>query len=815
MLILIMSFKYQAQRVTDFEWLLEKGVSTPISIFMNQVLYDGSEEEMWLQATWATNIPSVLKIIITPDAHAGAGVPVGVVVATKDHIAPCAAGYDISCFTKDTKVALADGRNLSFEDLIKEHEQGRENYCFSLDENANIVMSKVENPRKTKNVNQLARITLDNNEQIECTLDEVFYSRNNEEIQAKDLKIGQSLMPLYIDLIGNIPIDKRPSRSKKKLLKKYLGVYNPATDRYNYIHYLADEYNIVNSIYEKKFNIRHHKNFNKLDNNPTNIQRMQWKDHWLLHSSVAKQRADAGEIGFKKAHKLYPEFYSKMASENMIKLHQRPGFTEKCKENFIKGRDEYLKSDDFFIMTRDAGKRGKKYLLKYNTSEKGRNKSSEVAHRKYLCLLCSNVLEGGVGIINHFRQKHDIKKYQKTDVKRLNHKVLNFEIIECENIPVYCMTITKYHNFALASGVFVHNCGMLSMKTNLTVNDIRSKEIRRAWIKAVEDRIATGAGYHRMPKQIDISKNLFDEILQYGLHAFKYVSNNVKERFEKTHHQVTNYVRYKRAIERGSGQLSSLGGGNHFLELQQDDQGLIWVMIHTGSRGYGHQIASDFFDQGLEWWNLNHTQKLARKDKELINFPVDSVIGKKYLNAMNQAANFAIVNRYLICLAVQEAIEEVFKKTSEIYYEISHNLVQQENGLWIHRKGATRALPAGHSLLKDTQFEKTGHPILIPGSMGTSSALLMPVDSAKSLYSVNHGCGRVMSRKFAKKTFNQEILDKEMDDLDIICNNRHIPMDESLHCYKDIDEVLNTVEGANLAKVSHKLYPRAVIKGND
>ena len=92
-----MSFKYAADRISDYEWLLERGVTKPISVFMNQNLYDQSEEEMWRQAIWATNIPSVEKIVITPDAHAGAGVPVGIVVATRDHIAPCAAGYDISC----------------------------------------------------------------------------------------------------------------------------------------------------------------------------------------------------------------------------------------------------------------------------------------------------------------------------------------------------------------------------------------------------------------------------------------------------------------------------------------------------------------------------------------------------------------------------------------------------------------------------------------------------------------------------------------------------------------------------------------------
>jgi len=238
-------------------------------------------------------------------------------------------------------------------------------------------------------------------------------------------------------------------------------------------------------------------------------------------------------------------------------------------------------------------------------------------------------------------------------------------------------------------------------------------------------------------------------------------------------------------------------------------------MIHTGSRGYGHQIATDFFNEGLEWWNSTHTDQLARKDKEKVNFPVDSDIGRRYINAMNQAANFAIANRYLIAQASIEAVQNVFQDTPEIYYEISHNLVQYEEGLWVHRKGATRALPARHSLLKDTEYETTGHPVLIPGSMGTASAILQPQDSRKSLYSVNHGCGRVMSRGQANRTFDQTVLNKEMDDMDIIYNTRNVPKDESLHCYKAIDEVLATVEGAELAKITVNLRPRAVIKGND
>jgi len=400
-------------------------------------------------------------------------------------------------------------------------------------------------------------------------------------------------------------------------------------------------------------------------------------------------------------------------------------------------------------------------------------------------------------------------------------------------VPIGIVVATKDYIAPCAAGYDI-SCGMASLRTKLTSEDIADKKLRRQWINEVESRVSLGIGKHRVDKQIDINSKLFDEILQHGILAFKHIDKNIKDNFEKQYHRVNDFVKYERATKRGSHQLSSLGGGNHFLELQQDDEGNIYIMIHTGSRGYGHQIATDFFNEGLEWWNENHKEQLSKGQKEKISFPVDSNIGKRYLNAMNQAANFAIANRYLISKAVIESTEKVFKDSPELIYEISHNLVQFENNLWVHRKGATRALPANNELLRNTKFEKTGHPILIPGSMGTSSAILTAKDSEKSLYSVNHGCGRVMGRADAKRRSigtdeqkkkillegkhllpNQEQLNNEMDEMDILYNTRNVPIDECLHCYKDIDEVLDTVEQANLAKIDTRLYPRAVIKGND
>jgi tRNA-splicing ligase RtcB len=240
-------------------------------------------------------------------------------------------------------------------------------------------------------------------------------------------------------------------------------------------------------------------------------------------------------------------------------------------------------------------------------------------------------------------------------------------------VPVGVVVATKDYIAPCAAGYDI-SCGMISLKTKLTKEHIASKEIRRKWMDTIQEHIALGKGRDQVPRQYRVNDKKFKEILVKGILAFE--SHNL-DNFEKTHHEVKEYVHYERAYNRGYYQLASLGGGNHFLEMQQDTEGKIWIMAHTGSRGYGHQIATDFFEEGLVF----SEGKLQRKNKELVNFPINSDIGQRYLNAMNQAANFALANRYLIARAIIQVTEEIFKDTPEIVYEISHNLVQFENGL--------------------------------------------------------------------------------------------------------------------------------------
>lgn len=372
-------------------------------------------------------------------------------------------------------------------------------------------------------------------------------------------------------------------------------------------------------------------------------------------------------------------------------------------------------------------------------------------------------------------------------------------------VPIGCVILTNSTILPTAAGYDI-GCGMVQLETNLNIEQVQDKIKRRAWIDQITENIGIGVGQGSKLTP----KAKFEDIVRYGASVLGRDSKDLTER---------NYIPVPENLdcpvpERAqakSNQLGSLGGGNHFCELQvEDSTGKVWVMIHTGSRGYGWHIADSFFRKGAEALGLPVNQR------ESAWFNRDSKLGKQYWALHNMAANFAIGNRVLIGMEVCDALIDVFGGEAKIFYEISHNLIQEEDGCLIHRKGATRAFPAGHPSLRGTKWETTGHPILIPGSMATGSAILFATAAAaNSAYSVNHGSGRVMSRGQAKRTLNQNEIDEAMNKADILINTRKTPLDESGPCYKDLNKVLESVEEAGLATVRHRLRPIACIKGND
>jgi tRNA-splicing ligase RtcB len=277
--------------------------------------------------------------------------------------------------------------------------------------------------------------------------------------------------------------------------------------------------------------------------------------------------------------------------------------------------------------------------------------------------------------------------------------------------------------------------------------------------------------------------------------------------------------------ERGTEQLGSLGGGNHFIELQTcEETNTLFVQVHTGSRGFGHGLATNYFEIAKsEGAGGAASEGLAPiTDIDLGYFTPESKHFSEYLNAVAAGGNYAILNRLIIFEQVAEAFEKVFKAELSLVYEISHNLVQAEEHpdfgkVWVHRKGATRAFPKGHPALRGTIWEHEGHPVLIPGSNRDYSFILTPEEGAvKSAFSVNHGAGRRMSRGEATRTLDQRKVNEQYRREGILVNlDGEVPLDESAACYKSSEEVIDAVVASGLARVQHRLYPVTSIKGTE
>lgn len=383
-------------------------------------------------------------------------------------------------------------------------------------------------------------------------------------------------------------------------------------------------------------------------------------------------------------------------------------------------------------------------------------------------------------------------------------------------VPIGCVMATS-GTLCQAPVGFDIGCGIAALVSDAPVEKGLDERLRLKFSQEVMSRVGMGTG---KGSGYEVDEKRFEEIVRTGANALGYSRNNserdyipVDDDWDIPHNPKS----------RGITQLGSLGGGNHFCELQYDQNGKLAIMIHTGSRGFGHGLASHFIEIGRRRLMSEKRQPGQKRiSAEAVYFEPDDRHWKGYKNAVAAGANFAIVNRLLIMEEVSRAFRRVFGQEPELLYEISHNLAQQETGpdgseAWIHRKGATRAFPAGHPMLKGTRWEETGHPILIPGSMGDRSYILFAEPgAAKSLYSVNHGCGRRLSRKAAKDRFSQSGVNKQMKELNVMVNaGGDVPIDESPGCYKDASLVIDSVVSAGLARVAYELTPIASLKGKD
>ena len=295
-----------------------------------------------------------------------------------------------------------------------------------------------------------------------------------------------------------------------------------------------------------------------------------------------------------------------------------------------------------------------------------------------------------------------------------------------------------------------------------------------------------------------------------------------------------------RAKERGRAQIGTLGAGNHFIEVDVVDEifapkaaqamglrrGSLVAMIHCGSRGFGHQICTDYvqdFQGAVKRYGIH------LPDRELVCAPIDSPEGRSYLAAMRSAANFAFANRQALAHFARQAFEEALAGKVPDWslhqvYDITHNMAKVETHvvggkpvkLCVHRKGATRAFGPGFEGLPE-EYRPIGQPVLVPGSMGTASWVLVGTQGSmeRSFGSTCHGAGRTMSRSQAKKTVRGEALKRELESGGIHVRAGSLAglAEEAPNAYKDVDEVVETVSGAGIARKVARLVPVAVIKG--
>ena len=384
------------------------------------------------------------------------------------------------------------------------------------------------------------------------------------------------------------------------------------------------------------------------------------------------------------------------------------------------------------------------------------------------------------------------------------------------------------------------NCGVRLLRSNLTEQTVRSK--LKDLVNDLFSSIPSGVG---SKGAVRLTNSELDEVLVNGVNwaiDHGYGSSNdsdVCEENGKIPGADPNKVSDK-ARKRGAPQLGSLGSGNHFLEIQKvaeihDEEaanrmgikeGTITVLIHCGSRGFGHQVCSDYLrvaEQAMEKYNIH------LPDRELACVPNNSEEGESYRKAMFAALNFAWSNRQMITHWTRKSFERVFNQTEsdldmKLVYDVAHNIAKvekhkvggEERKLVVHRKGATRAFPSNRDEIP-SKYRDLGQPVLVPGSMGTSSWILLgkPNSMDLSFGSTAHGAGRTMSRSKARRNYTEDYVKKSLNDKGIFIKalTRDGVVEETPEAYKDVDAVVNVSHNLGIASKVAKLVPIGVIKG--
>ena len=687
-----------------------------------------------------STLPFIFKhIAVMPDVHLGKGATVGSVIATKGAIVPAAVGVDIGCFTGDTLIPILDGKEYPIRDLVNFE---KDIVVYSCSSSGRVYVSKAE-AKLTRRDQSIVKVVLDNKKEIKCTPDHKFMMRDGSYKEAKDLQVEDSLMPFYseIDKDGYTVVQQNYSGFKQRA------------------HWIVARSGLLGKVqsFPGERSVIHHKNFIKIDNNPNNLQFMSPSQHAKYHRSLVERNIYWNSPEFKVSRSKKISEWSKRPEINKLLAERGTrNITKFMKEN----REKYL------LSVSNNGKRGKQYLVSYNTSEKGRLKSKEISNRYYPCSTCGEKVKSNIGLSNHKRYKHGY-----------NHKVVSIEFLN-EKEDVYCLVVPGLNNFALSAGVFVHNCGMAAIKTEFKASNLPEslKDLR----SDIEWGVPVGFNEYKNPTVSAVDWSLyevFDKVIP-----------------KKKHELVSKSKR----------QLGTLGGGNHFIEVCIDTEDTVWVMLHSGSRNIGKEVAEYFINEAKVLMKMN---RISLEDPELAYLTESDKEFQEYWNALQWLQKYALKNREIMLEKVLRSLGKCLTK-DHLYFEKNppklvinchHNYAEKEvhfgEEVIVTRKGAVRA--------KNSDFG------IIPGSMGTRSYIVKGRGNENSFCSCSHGAGRRLPRGEAKRTFSEK--DAEEQTQGVECKKDLSIVDELPGAYKDIDKVME--DQKDLVEIVATLKQVLCVKG--
>jgi tRNA-splicing ligase RtcB len=677
------------------------------------------------QATNVAKLPFVAKpVAVMADGHQGYGVPVGSVIATDGAIIPYAVGVDIGCFVGDTKVPLLDGRQETLKNLV-----GRDPFwVYSLDENHEIVAG-LATAHLTRQNAGLMRVIISGGEEIVCTPDHQFMLRDGTYREAKDLKFNDSLMPLY---------------RKWSTRDGYESAHTGTGDGKMTHVRIWEQFNGP----AQKGDVVHHLNHCHFDNRIENLTSMTAAAHSAYHRSVGK-KFDNSDLLFQEKRL---EGMRVSNANPIIKGKRARVGTENITRYMEEHHEEWIAS------VAGNGERGAPFLAKANVSTK----------------VCDDCGEESKNLASH-------RWHKQREHAMSNHKVISVEITS-NTEDVYCLNVPEFGNFALAAGVFVHNCGMIAMRLNLTSNDLPDDlgELHGLIRKAVPSGVGQG---HEFASDWDRMR-----------HTKKVPSYNGSTKL--TGKQINTIT----------DQMGTLGAGNHFVEVCLDELDRVWLVLHSGSRGIGNQLAT---------YHIKIAKTLMQEmgerlpDPDLAYFLEGNKDFNAYIADLLWAQSWALQNREVMMNGAFEAVQNFMNKNgfdgegvkAEEKINCHHNFTAQETydgkRLWVTRKGAIKA--------------DKGDRGVIPGSMGAASFITTGLGNPQSFNSSSHGAGRRLSRGAAKKTLTVEGLNEAMAGKSWNDRDAEQLLDESPLAYKSIDEVMENQK--ELTRIDHRLHQILNYKG--